>query len=158
MSDLYSSFRPVIADEERGHPRRGVGRSSNWSEQDGAMEHTNLEDGVLFSQLCTIVNLVKTGPKPGLFVSHVNMTDSILRVWRIWMAEMADRRADDHPESLDDPAILWLGNRNDIGIRFTVHPGPMARMPVISAPEDLPPISYKLYFKGLYWSPYSCSY
>jgi hypothetical protein len=42
-------------------------------------------DDESFAQLCTITNLVRMGPKPGLFRSHINMSDGVIRVWRDWL-------------------------------------------------------------------------
>lgn len=46
----------------------------------------SLEDHELFSQLCATVNLVRTGPRLGLFRSFVSINDeSVVRVWKNWL-------------------------------------------------------------------------
>lgn len=47
----------------------------------------SLEDHELFSQLCATVNLVRNGPRMGLFRSFVSINDeSVVRVWKNWLA------------------------------------------------------------------------
>lgn len=46
----------------------------------------SLEDHELFSQLCATVNLVRNGPRMGLFRSFVSLNDeSVVRVWKNWL-------------------------------------------------------------------------
>lgn len=45
----------------------------------------SLEDHELFSQLCAVVNLVRSGPRMGLFRSFVSMDESVVRVWKNWL-------------------------------------------------------------------------
>ncbi len=73
-----------------------------------------LESHELFSQLCTITNLVKVGPKRGLFLSCIIVGEGILRVWRDWLAERA--KAPDEEES----EILWADSKKTVGLRLRV--------------------------------------
>lgn len=102
----------------------------------------HLETHELFSQLCTITNLVKVGPKRGLFLSCVNVGEGILRVWRDWLAERA--KDADSKES----EVLWADSKKTVGLRLrvmereTVHVGPPLR-----TGED-PAVSYTLQYEG----------
>lgn len=147
LSDLgrmYSSFKPHVAEENRRRRQRLDGEVSD---DDTAREDLFLDDGELFTQLCAVTNLVKTGPRAGLFLSHVNISDGVLRIWREWLTEVATpiREVD---ESLDSNKILWVDAAKTVGVRFRVTLGPMERMPVISGPNDQPPIAYKLEYEG----------
>jgi hypothetical protein len=56
----------------------------------------HLDSHELFSQFCTIANLVTVGPRRGLFLSVVNVEDKVMRVWRAWLDERAQAsRAED---------------------------------------------------------------
>lgn len=145
LGRLYSSFKPYMAEENR---RRRQPLNGAVSDDDTAREDLFLDDGELFSQLCAVTNLVKTGPRAGLFLSHVNISDGVLRIWREWLAEVATpiREVD---ENLDSSKILWVDSAKNVGVRFRVMLGPMERMPVISGPNDQPPIAYKLEYEEL---------
>jgi hypothetical protein len=53
---------------------------------DQKIEHIiNLDSHELFSQFCTIANLVKIGPRRGVFLSVVNVEEKVMRVWREWL-------------------------------------------------------------------------
>ncbi|CEI68945.1 hypothetical protein FVEN_g11922 [Fusarium venenatum] len=147
---LYSSFRPVFAPETRS-PRRGRRRPtetqpSEDEDDDTATQDIDLDDGELFSQLCAAINLVKEGPRSGLFISHVNLVDGVVRVFRKWLAEAASKQ---DPTQCDTENILWVDKNNDVGIRFSVVPAPSETMPLISGPNDDPPVHYKLVYKEL---------
>jgi hypothetical protein len=106
----------------------------------------NLDDGEMFSQLCAVTNLVKEGPRSGLFISHVNIVDGVIRVFRKWLAKMASRQ--DKSQS-DSENILWIDTHNNVGIRFSVAPAASENMPLISGPDDDPPVHYKLVYEGM---------
>ncbi|CAG7564079.1 unnamed protein product [Fusarium equiseti] len=144
---LYSSFKPVFAPENRtvrrGRRRPTEAQPSEDVNDDTATQDINLDDGELFSQLCASINLVKEGPRSGLFISHVNLVDGVVRVFRKWLAEAASKQ-DSSPEN-----VLWIDKNKDVGIRFSVALGPSETMPLISGPDDDPPVHYKLVYEEL---------
>ncbi|KAM5347994.1 hypothetical protein ACJ41O_007818 [Fusarium nematophilum] len=144
---LYASFKPVFA-EENHRPRRTRARftASPDDGDDTATQEIHLDDGELFSQLCAATNLVKEGPKRGLFISHVNIVDGVVRVFRDWLARMA---SDGAGSSSDSERIIWVGRDQNVGIRFSVVPGPTETMPLISGPDDDPPVHYTLVYQEL---------
>lgn len=148
LSRMYSTFRPVVAEENRRRRLRIAESSQRNDDDDVATELVHLDDGELFVQLCAVTNVVKSGPKPGLFLSHVNISDGVIRVWRDWLAEMAQTQGE-LAKPTDGKRILWVNAGQTIGLRFKVSPGPIDRMPVISGPEDHPPVSYHLQYEGL---------
>lgn len=101
----------------------------------------HLDDGEMFSQLCTVTNLVKTGPRRGLFLSHVNINDGVVRVFRRWLAARAAGDEDTDP-------ILWVDRNKTVGLKFGVRENADERRPAIwsEADEDLP-VSYTLVYE-----------
>ncbi|EAQ87777.1 hypothetical protein CHGG_04396 [Chaetomium globosum CBS 148.51] len=99
LAGIYAHFRPVEQDEDR--PRRatrGFRRhltptptttATPNNEEPRPSTDVYLDDDESFTQLCAVTNLVRMGPKPGLFRSHVNVSEGVLRVWRDWLAERA---------------------------------------------------------------------
>ncbi|KAL6862845.1 hypothetical protein ACO1O0_003083 [Amphichorda felina] len=142
---LYSCFRPAIAEENR---RCRTKLCEDSPVDDTATEDIYLDEGELFSQLCTATNLVKTGPRKGLFLSLVNISDSTVRVRRNWLADTAvvARGSKQDPWS---HGILWADESQNVGIRFSVTPGPIETMPVLSGPDDCPPVAYRLQYEEL---------
>lgn len=149
LQRLYASFKPTFAEENR-RPRRIRARFTETqapedAEEDAATQHIHLDDGELFSQLCAVTNLVKEGPKRGLFISHVNIVDGVVRIFRNWLAEMASKQ---DSSSVDSESIVWIGGQNDVGIRFRVVPAASETMPLISGPDDDPPVHYTMVYEG----------
>ena len=143
LGRLYSSFRPALAEENRTQRARYQFSAINGSGRpvdDTATEDIYLDEGELFAQLCAVVNLVSTGPRPGLFLSHVNISDGVLRVWRDWLADMEQGQA-------SGDGILWVDNHQGVGVRFRVTPGP-TDTPIICGPDDHPPVGYQLQYEG----------
>ncbi|RFU74958.1 f-box domain-containing [Trichoderma arundinaceum] len=101
---LYSSFRPVIMEENRSRRFR-----YGWSVQtlagstqlqiaaedvidDTAHQEVHLDEGERFSQLCTATSVVTQGSRPGVFTRHVNISDGVIRVFRDWLGNMLPNR------------------------------------------------------------------
>jgi hypothetical protein len=57
--------------------------------------------------------------------------------------------------SHDDGHVLWVDIHKTVGVRFQVSPGAEDRMPLITGPDDFPPLHYKLQFEGMQDNPYS---
>lgn len=78
-----------------------------------------LDEGEMFSQLCAQTNLVKTGPHRGLFLSHVNINDGVVRVFRRWLKARAASGSDGDAANNEDP-ILWTNRKKTVGLKFRV--------------------------------------
>ncbi|KAK4442961.1 F-box domain-containing protein [Podospora aff. communis PSN243] len=152
LGRMYSHFRPVKQDENRRgrrrYPRQSEAQAAAQdSLPDRPYEDVFLDGGELFSQLCTVTNLVKVGPKQGLFLSHVNLNDGLIRVFRDWLAAQA---TDSSPGA--QAPILWTDTSQAVGVRFRVSkrdPG-WERMPLlVEADEDEASVSYRLEFEEL---------
>lgn len=149
LHGLYSRFRPVVQEENRrGRARYPVAGSARAPDDDLTASVTvQLDEGEMFSQLCAQTNLVKTGPRRGLFLSHVNLNDGVVRVFRRWLAARA--AGDDDSE---DP-VLWTDRRKTVGLKFRVTEKVVddgARPAIWSqAEEEDLPVSYTLVYEEL---------
>ncbi|OAA42450.1 Cyclin-like F-box [Beauveria brongniartii RCEF 3172] len=169
VCQLYASFLPVVTEENR---RRRF-RNMAWpvSVRDGppvgademATQELPFDDGALFSQLCVALNLVTPhGRHRGVFVSHYNMSEHVVRVFRRWleqgMAGDDGERAPWDPTAPPPPPpppplassrILWVDEAQTIGLRFRVSLGPAERMPLLSGTDEEPAVSYTLTYQEL---------
>ncbi|TVY93908.1 hypothetical protein LAWI1_G001768 [Lachnellula willkommii] len=149
LSNLYSYFRPLKPDANRRalrlHPAVSPAGAVNPDEQ-LVCQDINLESHELFSQLVTVTNLVKLGPKPGIFKSSVNIGQGLTRVWRDWLSDRVTCENEDPQER--EKRILWSDARNNVGMRMQVEPGPeVPPAPVFGRDED-PSVSYTLQYEG----------
>ncbi|PNY28325.1 Uncharacterized protein TCAP_01747 [Tolypocladium capitatum] len=157
---LYSSFRPVLAEENR---RRRFGpkpppAAISWPEgrrgDEVAVQEVFLDEGELLTQLCAVTNVVKESSRPGCYVSHVNTCDGVVRIWRERLAALAGASTvrEDEPGSssaVDFGSFLWVDPGKSVGLRFCVRESPSERMPLISGPGDEAPVSYSLVYEEL---------
>lgn len=149
LKKLYGSYRPVLADENRAtrRIRFGLLRQPRPDQSEKrALHQVSLDEGELFSQLCSVVNVVKEGPRSGLFITHVNVMNKVIRIFRNWLFELANSRPG---EMSDEARIIWLDHKKDTGIRFRLvdlvsDDGP----PAEANPFEDPPVSYTLEYEG----------
>jgi hypothetical protein len=175
LSSLYSRFRPERPDIEGSIPvpRGGVSgltpNSAGMNSGDGSSapsntrpiyrnagdgglakvkHHIHLDADELFGQFCAYANLVRLGPRRGVFLSTIPIVESKqgwMRVWRYWLVDRARERAAEAeakagaegsanaPETLQrrptnalpgvvgsDCRILWTDERRNVGLRFEV--------------------------------------
>ncbi|KAK4125610.1 hypothetical protein N657DRAFT_642352 [Parathielavia appendiculata] len=189
LRGIYSHFRPVEHDEDhndKNRPRRGrysQGRAQSCSsavdagaggggDDDGGGLYerpsidVHLDDCETFTQLCTVTNLVHLGPRPGLFRSHVNVSDRVVCVSRDWLAAQATMgwlrqrqqrraaggvKAQAEEEVMEgDDGVLWVDVTGDVGLRFRVSEKDIhAEHPVLVAMEEELPVAYRLEFEEL---------
>ncbi|AEO55008.1 cyclin-like F-box protein [Thermothelomyces thermophilus ATCC 42464] len=188
LGGAYAHFRPVESDETRSWARR---RSALWGRHwdvddddgggggggDGDDGVSNgrkesrpsvdlyLDDDESFSQLCTITNIVRLGPKPGLFRSHVNINDGVVRVWRDWLGARARAAAAGRGgeggaagggemiggSGEDREVVLWADPYRNVGVRFRVTEKDVRGQhhPVLVANDEQLPVAYRLEFEEL---------
>ncbi|KAJ2896918.1 F-box domain-containing protein [Zalerion maritima] len=152
LATHYTRFRPTLKDGDRrlrrGHPHR----SSNFEqladakEEKPAVVDITLDSCELFTQLCTVTNVVTLGPRKGFFAGHINVGDGLLRVWREWLAARTGKGP-----SMGDEDILWADGRRDVGVRFRVlqkHESTM-QQPVLLGRDEDPVVSYTLVYEEL---------
>lgn len=161
LQKMYSSFHPIMKQETP--PRRTRARGSALPSQlppeaepdpefEIATEDVYLDDGELFSQLCASTSVVRHGPRRGLLLSHVIVSEGVIRVWRKWLSQMSDAASNglDDSNSLlcEDGNILWVDANKTVGLRFRIMLGPAERMPILTGPDDEPPLTYTLVYQG----------
>lgn len=96
--------------------------------------------------------MVKIGPGRFHFLSHANVSDGVIRVWRGWLAAKAAAAAAAEVEGGGDtstphdsrPAILWADATQHVGLRFRVSEVAAPLGPLLVAPDEDVPVSYRL--------------
>ncbi|GAP82709.2 putative f-box domain protein [Rosellinia necatrix] len=157
MNRLYSRFTLFLGDENRRpRARRPTASVIEGTEEPLSQIPTydvNIEAGELFTQLCAVTNLVKIGPRRGLFLKIDNVADGVIRVHRRWLREQAERPTTkqqlDGRTDLNDSSILWVGLSKDIGVRFRVLPKEEGQTPLLLEQDEEPPVSYTLEYQEL---------
>lgn len=173
LSEIYSHFRPVQPENTRKvvrpHPAGGPQVPASWLAgslnalvEDHAGEYVcqniNLESHELFSQLCTITNLAKVGPRPGLLSSCVNIGDSVMRIWRDWLSGRATALLENSKLPTEEKAeaeerdfskrLHWADNDNNVGLRLRVSELEDVEAPVFVSRDEDVPASYVLEYEG----------
>ncbi|KAI3337917.1 F-box domain-containing protein, variant [Ustulina deusta] len=158
LNQLYTRFKLYLGDENQRPRSRWSTTSANDATEESLTQKApsydvNLDAGDLFTQLCAVTNLVKVGPKRGLFLSIDNVTDGVIRVWRDWLREQAERSATEQQQDgqtrLDDPSILWIGTSKNVGVRFRVVPKEEGQTPLLLSRDEDPAVSYTLEYQEL---------
>jgi hypothetical protein len=187
MHSMYSRFRPHRRELETGGRRvRGppgdVPGSRTWAgaagdrfEGEAVRQILSLDGHERFTQLVAQSNLVRIGPRHGLFTAFVEVEEGVVRVFRDWLQKMAmggDMTAsgavkgnveevgkgkesvrEDPVLSADignDKEILWVNSRSkNSGLRLRVRERKIRKdTPVlIEANEDIP-VSYEVEYQG----------
>jgi hypothetical protein len=186
MHNMYSRFRPHQRELEQGGrrvlPRPGdvpgsrtfPGTVKDKYQGETVKQTLTLEAHELFTQLVPQINLVKIGPRHGLFTCFVDVEEGVLRVWKDWLADTAAKGRPDQGSrvtefeeqivrskeavkeinkkntNLEDPRILWVSSARDSGIRFNVKERKFRRdTPIlIRADEDMP-VTYEIEYDGM---------
>lgn len=158
LSGLYSHFRPMQPEGERKiwRPRRTGGffsaplNSLGEIEEDFVSTNIDLESYELFSQLCTITNLVKVGPKRDRFLSCVNIGDGLTRVFRDWLSERCEKESDNKESAEDfEKRLLWSDAGKNVGLRFRVLERESIQPPTLLRSDEDPPVSYTIQYEEL---------
>lgn len=175
---LYSHFRPLEAASTQRrrvrHPAGDVPDHPNTSSAQDLFDTPqipsqtiHLESYERFSQLCTIANLVKVGPRSGLFLSCVTIGEGTIRVFRDWLAENAISEREweatrNEKEAIlaanlnGDPSeinsdleerVLWLDRGKNIGVRFSVV-ALNDHGPVLQSRDEDPAVAYTVEYEG----------
>ncbi|KAI0161833.1 hypothetical protein GGR52DRAFT_561314 [Hypoxylon sp. FL1284] len=149
LYDLYARFRPFAGDEM--HSARHPGMVREIQPAQAPSHEIFLDSDELFSQLCTVTNLVKLGPRHGLFSSIANVNETVVRVWRHWLAaNAAESKQKQRASSIaDDPSILWTDASKTVGLRFRVVEDRSTPAPVLFGREEEPSVSYSLEYQEL---------
>ena len=186
LSGLYSYFRPFRMDVEDKRPRRhpagdvpghpGTSTSFPSRASDDGPKHEDLvshnvtlEAHELFSQLCGCVNLVKVGPRRGLFLSCVSVGEGVIRIWREWLQEMSRHALSSSQGGIVEPSrkprsngsaqdgieadsgeerTLWI-DKGNVGLKVVVTERKWRRdQPILIGPDEDVAVSYAIGFEG----------
>jgi hypothetical protein len=186
MRNMYSRFRPYRRELERDGrrvrrppgdipgSRTFPGTAQDRFEGETVKQILSLDGHELFTQLISQSNLVKFGPRNGLFTCFVEVEDGVVRVWRKWLRDLAlrgntpttdiQREAatyvgkgkepirDDITGTTDvkDGSILWVSPHRNTGIRFNVKERKLRRDAplLVRADEEDMPVSYEIEYDG----------
>lgn len=122
LRNIYSSFRPHRRELEAGgrrvkrHPAGDVPGSRTHPSSSAAGRRLDTDELVRqilsldgeewFTQLCAVTNLVKVGPRNGLFSCFVEVEEGVVRVWKKWLREMAGREGVTNSGARDNNALI----------------------------------------------------
>jgi hypothetical protein len=185
MRSMYSRFRPHQRElEETGRrvlarpgdvpgSRTFPGAAKEKYEGETVKQILSLEGHELFTQLVSQTNLVKIGPRHGLFTCFVDVEEGVMRVWKDWLAERAatgrqERAAAlaepvqevgkgkeivrgeiEEKVDLDDPRILWVSASRNTGISFNVRERKFRRdTPILIRTDEDLPVTYEIEYDG----------
>lgn len=187
MRNMYSRFRPHRRELETGgrRVRRPPGdvpgsRTYAGTARDGfdgemVKQMLSLDGQELFTQLVAQTNLVKIGPRHGLFSCFVGVEEGVVRVWRKWLRDMAARSNGSNSKmpqeiveevgkgkeavsevpgegnDMNDECILWVSAAKNTGVRFKVTERKLRRdAPIlVRADEEDMPVSYEIEYNGM---------
>lgn len=193
MRNMYSRFRPHHRELEEGGrrvlrrpgdipgSRTFPGTAKDRYQGDKVKQTLSMESHELFTQLVAQTNLVKIGPRHGLFTCFVDVEEGVLRVWKDWLAETAancrqsqagtqvedveevgkgkeavkEVNAEVEKRNLDlkDPQILWVTQSRNSGIRFNVKEKKFRRdAPILIRADEGMPVSYEIEYDGMSFS------
>lgn len=173
LGALYSRFRPERPGVAGSMPLRRVAGATYtqpvadqatqpiWANGgDGGsnkiLHALNLDSCELFGQFCAYVNLVRLGPRRGVFLSTVDVVQKgqgVMRIWKQWLRDRAGEMIEDDGDAFgadlarsftntcpsvdSDRCILWTDCRRNVGLRVGVHDQHRDRQ-VEGDPDDLP--------------------
>lgn len=186
LHNMYSRFRPYRRELESGGrrvlPRPGdvpgsrtfPGTVQDRHKGDTVKQTLGLEAHELFTQLVAQTNLVKIGPRNGLFTCFVGVEEGVLRVWRDWLKDMDAKGrttratleveiAEDMGKGkgalqevpvadmdIEDPRILWVSSSKNTGIRFNVKERMLRRdAPIMMRADEESAVSYEIEYDGM---------
>jgi hypothetical protein len=161
LSGLYSHFKPLRPEEDRkplrpfpvGGWAPGPSNSQIEREAEFVYQNIHLESHELFSQLCVITNLVKVGPKRGLFKSCVTIGEGIIRIFRPWLDERSNTfrttlAGAPEEDQERERRLQWADKGKHVGLRIKVVERDDTHAPVLVRSDEDPSVSYTLQYEG----------
>lgn len=147
----------------RTHPSTATSRAQRAQTDDLISQVVTLESHELFTQLCAQTNLAKAGPRNGLFLSLVEVSDGVIRIFRDWLARQAesggtallapkmdsDGKGKDRLRDEDEDRILWVNDGKNVGLRLRVKERKWNRdNPILLHRDEGVAVSYSIQFEG----------
>ncbi|KAL0257155.1 hypothetical protein SLS55_007965 [Diplodia seriata] len=186
LRNRYSRFRPYRKGPEarsartrpgdipgsRTHPSSSGPRYTGGGYKDDELvrQMLSLDSEERFTQLCAVINLIKLGPHHGLFRSFVEVEDSVLRVFRDWLQEVALPAAGQIPnlqassgestsgtgketqpdeDIAEGKRLLWVGPSKNVGLKFRVRERRLRRdTPILIRADEEMAVSYDIEYEG----------
>lgn len=151
LSNVYSCFRPEIDSTE---VQNGDSDDNNDTDDVDAptlvKKQVSLDEFEDFSQLCSIVNLVKIMPNSRMLISAVTIEDGIIRVFRDWLKRQA-KITTAHIQQNDEDNVLWVDNKRTVGLRLRVREKKWNRpmLPVLMHRDEEGAVSYEVEIEGI---------
>lgn len=113
-------------------------------------QNIDLESYEQFSQLQSVVSMVKTGPKQGYFLSNVTIGEGLTRVWRNWLLERVECPASETlSEEEHRKKLLWSSIHEHTGLRLRVNERHEVAAPVLRARDEDENLGYTLHYEGM---------
>ncbi|KAL9600324.1 MAG: hypothetical protein Q9219_003274 [cf. Caloplaca sp. 3 TL-2023] len=173
LKHLYSRFLPSRADVSARitwpHPAGDVPGSRTYpTDQASTPEAKKSSDLVthrifldaheLFTQLSITAALVEMGPRRGVFLSFIDITDKKTpRIWRDWLSEKAKRSTDNQTQGQQNQtgpldgqsdSMIWVDQGKTLGLRVRVKETKWRReTPILIHKDEDQAISYTLEFE-----------
>ena len=159
MGMLYSRFRPerpevagsmplrriagaTPAQGPGGNPNQPIYGNAGDGGNTKVMQTINLDSEELFGQFCAYSNLVRLGPRRGVFLSTVPIVEpkqGTIRIWKEWLCERSrELRKQEMEWSIqaetnlerssttaradigEDPNIMWTDYKRNVGLKVAV--------------------------------------
>jgi hypothetical protein len=189
LHSLYSIFtphRPVVPNRphlagdipgSRTHPSSSQASASKTVpiETEAVKQVFSLEGHELFTQICAHANIVRVGPRNGLFRSFIKVEDGVIRVWRDWLDRMSretkeasatsevsktylpsahkgkePRGTEKYPLAIEeDTRILWIDVKKNVGLRVKITEKKWRRdLPILIHADEEISVSYEIEYQG----------
>lgn len=121
-----------------GNPQQPIYSNSGDGGKGKVTHVINLDADELFGQFCAYANLVRLGPRRGVFLSTIPIVESKqgwMRVWRYWLVDRARELYNNAekeemllsrrptlacPDVGGDSTVLWTDDKKNVGLRFSV--------------------------------------
>ncbi|KAB2576766.1 hypothetical protein DBV05_g4512 [Lasiodiplodia theobromae] len=187
LRNRYSRFRPYRKGPEaysartrpgdipgsRTHPSSSAPQytGGGYNDDELVRQVLSLDSEERFTQLCAVINLIKLGPRNGLFRSFVEVEDSVLRVFRDWLRKVALPTANQLPdlqaasgestsekgketqsdeEMADGKRLLWVSPAKNVGLKFRVRQRRLRRdTPILILADEETAVSYDIEYEEL---------
>jgi hypothetical protein len=169
LSSIYSYFRPENDAAEVGDGHWAVGSAGlDNGEAGGSVvtrpvtKQVSLEHHEDFSQLCSIVSLVKVIPNTKRLSTVTELDEGVIRLFRDWLKQESQKTRDSNKfdsskNSRDESSsdILWVNNKPTVGLKLRVREKKWDRamLPVLMHRDEEDAVSYEVEIEGTSFLP-----
>jgi hypothetical protein len=116
-------------------------------------QNIDLESHEYFSQLQSVVHVVKVGPRKDLFLSRVTVGEGITRIWRDWLSERTKQLSPKTSVECDSEAeykkrLLWSSIHEHFGICLRVNERKDVAAPILRSMDEDENVGYTLQYES----------